>query len=153
MRHRVSGTKFNVDKDHRSSLLKNLLTSYIIHQEITTTEAKAKALKSLFDKIVTRAKKNDLQSRRIISTYITQSSAMIKLFDELLPKMQERSSGYSTTIKLVGERAGDSSKMMTIKMLTLETPVVKEEKKEIKEVKKTTKKVAKKVKKTTVEEK
>lgn len=145
MRHRVSGTKFNVDKDHRASLLRNLLTSYIIHQEITTTEAKAKALKSLFDKLVTRAKKNDLQARRMVATYITQPDAMVKLFDELLPKMQNRVSGYSTTVKLIGERAGDSSKMMTIKMLVEEAPV--------KEEKKPAKTTAKRVRKSKVEEK
>ncbi len=145
MRHRVSGTKFNVDKDHRASLLRNLLTSYIIHQEITTTEAKAKALKSLFDKLVTRAKKNDLQARRMVAMYITQPDAMVKLFDELLPKMQNRVSGYSTTVKLIGERAGDSSKMMTIKMLVEEAPV--------KEEKKPAKTTAKRVRKSKVEEK
>lgn len=146
MRHRVSGTKFNVDRDHRASLLRNLLTSYILHQEITTTEAKAKALKSLFDKIVTRAKKNDLQARRIVATYITQNDARVKLFDTLLPKMQSRTSGYSTTEKLIGERAGDSSKMMKIKMLVEEAPIVEEKKT-------TVKKTAKRVKKTAVEEK
>ncbi len=145
MRHRVSGTKFNVDRDHRASLLRNLLTSYIIHQEITTTEAKAKALKSLFDKLVTRAKKNDLQARRMVATYITQPDAMVKLFDELLPKMQNRVSGYSTTVKHIGERAGDSSKMMTIKML-VEEAAVKEEKKPAKTT-------AKRVRKTKMEEK
>jgi large subunit ribosomal protein L17 len=146
MRHRVSGTKFNVDKDHRVSLLRNLLTSYIVHQEITTTEAKAKALKTLFDRIVTRAKKNDLQARRIVGSYITMPEARIKLFDTLLPLMQNRTSGYSTTEKLIGERAGDSSKMMRIKMLVEEV--------EIKEEKKPAKKTAaKRVTKTKVEEK
>ncbi len=145
MRHRVSGTKFNVDKDHRNSLLRNLLTSYIMHEEITTTEAKAKALKTFFDKVVTRAKKNDLQARRIVNSYVTQSEAAVKLFDVLLPKMQNRLSGYSTTEKLVGERAGDSSKMMKIKMLVEEAPV--------KEEKKAAKTTAKRAKKTKVEEK
>lgn len=116
-----------------------------MHEEITTTEAKAKALKTFFDKVVTRAKKNDLQARRIVNSYVTQSEAAVKLFDVLLPKMQNRLSGYSTTEKLVGERAGDSSKMMKIKMLVEEAPV--------KEEKKAAKTTAKRAKKTKVEEK
>jgi large subunit ribosomal protein L17 len=116
MRHRVSGTKFNVDKDHRDSLLKNLLTSFIVHETITTTEAKAKALKSLFDKIVTRAKKQDIQARRLVGAYITDNSAMIKLFDTLVPRLQGRNAGYSKTSIIVGERAGDSAKMMKISL-------------------------------------
>lgn len=127
MRHRVAGTKFNVDKDHRDSLLKNLLTSFIVHETLTTTEAKAKALKSMFDKIITRAKKQDIQARRLVGRYITDNEAMIKLFDNILPKLQERTAGYSRTTMLVGERAGDSAKMMTISIL-LDKVMVQEEK-------------------------
>jgi large subunit ribosomal protein L17 len=135
MRHRVGGTKFNVDKDHRDSLLKNLLTSYIDHEQMVTTEAKAKALKSMFDKIVTRAKKNDLQARRLIGSMITKKDVLMKLFDTLLPRFAGRSSGYSTTTLIVGERSGDSAKMMKIAMIL--DPVA-----EIKEEKKTTRKKA-----------
>ncbi len=140
MRHRVGGTKFNVDKDHRDSLLKNLLTSYIKHGEMVTTEAKAKALKSLFDKIVTRAKKNDLQARRMVASMLTEREVHIKLFDELLPKFGSRTSGYSTTQIIIAPRAGDSSRMMKISMMLDVVPEVevKEEKKE----KKTTRKKA-----------
>lgn len=117
MRHAVAGTKFNVDKDHRKSLLRNLVSSLITHEEIVTTEAKAKAVKVLFDRLVTRAKKNDLQARRIVATYVHGNDVMIKLFDTIVPKLQSRTSGYTTTEMLVGQRAGDSAKQMRIKIL------------------------------------
>lgn len=129
MRHRVAGTKFNVDKDHRDSLLKNLLTSYIKHEQMVTTEAKAKALKSMFDKVVTRAKRNDLQARRMVGALVTDREALIKLFDVLVPKLSGRTSGYSTTRMLIGERVGDSAKMMKISMVLDMVEAPKEEKK------------------------
>jgi len=138
MRHRVSGTKFNVDKDHRDSLLKNLLTSYIKHGQMVTTSAKAKALKSMFDKVVTRAKKNDLQARRMVGALITDRPTFIKFFEEVIPKLSARTSGYSTTQLIIAPRAGDSSKMMKIAMIL---DIVPEEKVE----KKTTRKLTKKI--------
>lgn len=129
MRHRVAGTKFNVDKDHRDSLLKNLLTSYIKHEHMVSTEAKVKAVKSLFDKLVTRAKKNDLQARRLVGSIITDRDAFVKLFDVLIPKFTGRSSGYSTTQMLIGARVGDSSKMMRIQMMLDAVPEKKVTKK------------------------
>jgi large subunit ribosomal protein L17 len=114
----VSGTKFNVDKDHRASLLRNLLNSYILNGQMVTTEAKAKALKQAFDKLVTRAKKNDLVSRRMVAQMVTQNEAVEKLFNEIMPKLVKKTSGFSTTEIIEGERAGDSARMMRIKMLT-----------------------------------
>lgn len=148
MRHRVGGTKFNVDKDHRDSLLKNLLTSYIDHEEMVTTEAKAKALKSMFDKVITRAKKNDLHARRLIGSMVTKKDVLMKLFDTLLPRFAGRTSGYSTTTLLVGERSGDSAKMMKIAMILDPVAEVKTEKKE---EKKTTRKKATKKSETSEE--
>lgn len=116
MRHRVAGIKFNVDKDHRQMLLRNLLTSFILYEDITTTEAKAKVLKSYFDKVVTRAKKNDLQSRRMLNKLVYDKKALVKLFDVLMPRLQSRTSGYATT-EALGKRLGDSARMMRIKML------------------------------------
>jgi large subunit ribosomal protein L17 len=118
MRHRVSGTKFNVDKDHRGMLIRNLLTSYVMHGQIETTEAKAKALKQSFDKMVTMAKKNTLASSRTVRNMLTNDDAMNKFVSEVLPKLQKRTSGYSSTEVIHEERAGDSARMMRIKMLT-----------------------------------
>jgi large subunit ribosomal protein L17 len=142
MRHAVSGTKFNVDKDHRASLLRNLVTSLITHEEITTSEAKAKALKQLFDRVVTRAKKDDLQARRMVATYVHGNTVIAKLFNELLPRMSGRTSGYTSTEMLIHTRAGDRSKQMKIKILLDEVKVVEEKKTTRKKT--TTKKTVKK---------
>jgi large subunit ribosomal protein L17 len=136
MRHAVSGTKFNVDKDHRASLLRNLVTSLITHEELVTTEAKAKAIKQLFDKVVTRAKKNDVQARRMVMTYVHGSESVAKLFDVLMPRFVSRNSGFTSTERIVHTRPGDRSKQMKIKLLLDEV----KEAVEAKSAKKTTKK-------------
>lgn len=148
MRHSVSGTKFNVDKDHRGSLLRNLVTSLITHEEIVTTEAKAKALKQLIDKVITRAKKNDIQSRRLVATYVHGSDPIAKLFDVLMPRFASRTSGFTSTQMLVHTRPGDRSRQMKIKLLLDEVKEVAEVKKE----KKTTRKRAVKKEKEVVTE-
>lgn len=149
MRHRVAGTKFNVDKDHRDSLLKNLLTSFIKHEEMVTTEAKAKALKSMFDKVVTRAKRNDLQARRLLGAMVTDKEALVKLFDVLVPRFTGRNSGYSSTKMLIGERAGDSARMMKISMV-LDRVAPVEEKKTTKKPEKKAEEVKKPIRKRAV---
>jgi large subunit ribosomal protein L17 len=88
-----------------------------MHGQMVTTEAKAKALKQAFDKLVTRAKKNDLVSRRFVAQRVTQNEAVAKLFNERMPKLSTRTSGFSTTEVIQGQRAGDSARMMRIKML------------------------------------
>ncbi|MDQ3239462.1 MAG: 50S ribosomal protein L17 [bacterium] len=133
MRHAVSGTKFNVDKDHRASLLRNLVTSLITHEEIVTSEAKAKALKQLFDRVITRAKKDNIQARRLVATYVHGQASVAKLFVELLPRLASRNSGYTTTELLVKTRAGDRSRQMKIKILLDEVKApIEEEKKVVK---------------------
>lgn len=116
MRHRIAGTKFSLSTDHRKSLLKNLLTSLILHDQMITTEAKAKALKSCFDKLVTRAKKNDLVARRMVAKRLYDKIAYYKLFDELVPQLQKRQSGFTTTERL-DERLGDQARMVKISIL------------------------------------
>lgn len=117
MRHRVSGTKFNVSYDHRRMLLRNLLTSLVTSGAITTTEAKAKALKSTFDKFITRVKKNDLSARRYAKQTLTTKEAYEKLFAELLPGLHTRSSGYTSLKRHDLVRPGDGAKQVTIQVI------------------------------------
>jgi large subunit ribosomal protein L17 len=117
MRHRITGTKFNVDKDHRKMLLRNLLTSLILHGEITTTEAKAKALKSVFDKFVTRVKSADLAARRYAVQTLLTKKAYEKTFTEVLPRLGTRKSGYTNIIRHDRPRVGDNAKYLTVKIV------------------------------------
>ena len=123
MRHRVFGRKLNRDVKARKALFKNLINALIEHQEIKTTEAKAKAIKGLVDKFVSRAKKKDLHSRRLVFSYLQNKIMVNKLFEEIAPRFRSRPSGFTRIIKL-GRRRGDAA--MMVKMEFVEGQEVEE---------------------------
>ncbi len=139
MRHRVYGKHLGRDKNQRASLFKNLVGALILHGSIETTEAKAKAVKGLVDKIITQAKSKNTQ--RLVSQFLTQRSIQEKLFKEVIPAVKARNSGYTSIVKL-GGRLGDSAMKVRMSLL-METPVIASEAK--KSTKKVTKRVVKKV--------
>ncbi len=124
MRHRVFGRKLGRDVKARKALFKNLINALIEHQEIKTTEAKAKAIKGLIDKFVSRAKKKDLHSRRLVFSYLQNKNMVNKLFEEITPRFKNRQSGFTRIIKL-GRRRGDAA--MMVKMEFVEGQEAKEE--------------------------
>lgn len=128
MRHRVTGSKFGRDKSARKALFKNLISSLILHGRIETTEAKAKAVKRLVDKLMTRSRERTLQARRIIFAFLQDKKIVNKLVDEITPKFASRSSGFTRILRL-GKRAGDQT--MMVKMEFVEGKEI-EEKKQIK---------------------
>ena len=109
MRHKVYGRKLGRNKAERNSLFKNLLESLILHGFIQTTEAKAKAIKGLTDKIINQAKNKE--SRRLV-----QSERLVK---EILPRLKSRTSGYTSLVKL-GPRQGDGAMMVRMSLLVEE---------------------------------
>jgi large subunit ribosomal protein L17 len=117
MRHRVSGTKFSVSYDHRRMLLRNLLTSLVLSGQITTTESKAKTLKSTFDKFITKVKKGDLASRRYAKQTLLTGEAYELLYKEVLPSIESRTSGYTTLKRHDISRVGDGAKQVTIEVI------------------------------------
>lgn len=128
MRHRSKTVKLQRDKAHRESLLRNLAASLIEHKQITTTLAKAKALRPFAEKLVTLGKKNTLHSRRraitlLGSNQLAERSAKT-LFEEIAPASADRQGGYTRIIKL-GQRASDSAPMALIEWV--DSAVVKEE--------------------------
>ena len=88
MRHRKAGRKFSRTSSHRRAMFRNLLSSLIIEERITTTDAKAKELKRLADKLITIAKKGDLHSRRRAISKLGSKDAVAKLFDNLAPRFK-----------------------------------------------------------------
>lgn len=128
MRHRVTGSKFGRDKSARKALFKNLISSLILHGRIETTEAKAKAVKRLVDKLMTRSRERTLQARRIIFAFLQDKKIVNKLVDEITPKFASRSSGFTRILRL-GKRAGDQT--MMVKMEFVEGKEI-EDKKQIK---------------------
>jgi large subunit ribosomal protein L17 len=127
MRHRVSGKKLNRDIKHRKALFKNLISALIIHEEIQTTESKAKAIKGLTDKLISRGKKGTLQARRAIAAFLQDKTAVNKIVDDLGPRFKNRVSGFTRIIRL-GKRRGDDAVM--VKMEFVEKGEVEEMKKE-----------------------
>ena len=98
---------------HRRALLRNQVTSLVLHGRIETTEAKAKSIKPLADKMVTLGKRGDLAARRQAARFLLDPVAVQKLFDEVAPKMAERNGGYTRIIK-TGVRRGDAAPMAII---------------------------------------
>jgi len=113
MRHQISGKKLGRDIKKRKALFKSLIVNLISHGAIKTTEAKAKAVRRLVDKIVTKAKAGSLHARRQIIAFLPQKQAVKKLFEEIAPQFNERRGGFTKMSKL-GSRKGDQAPMVRI---------------------------------------
>lgn len=117
MRHHNNNRKFGRKKNQRNALIKGLLLSLISHGKIETTLAKAKELRPEIEKLVTKCKKGDVSSRRmVVSKLYGRKSEANKLFDEITPKYKDRDGGYTRIIKLP-RRAGDASKLAIIEFV------------------------------------
>jgi len=116
MRHLKSGRKLNMTSAHRRAMFRNMVTSLLEHERITTTLARAKELRSISDRMITLGKKGDLASRRRALSYIKGKGIVHKLFSALAERYAERNGGY-TRILRTGRRAGDSAPMAIIELV------------------------------------
>ncbi|HEX76503.1 MAG TPA: 50S ribosomal protein L17 [Dehalococcoidia bacterium] len=108
MRHRIAGRKLSRPSAHRWALYRNLVADLIRYEKIVTTEAKAKEVRGLAEKIITLGKEGSLSSRRRALTFITDKKLADKVFNELAPRYMERPGGYTRLVKL-GPRLGDGA--------------------------------------------
>jgi len=108
MYHRIAGRKLGRKADHKVALMKNLVTSLIVHERIETTVAKAKELKMLADRMITLGKKGDVAAVRLAARNIQTKEAVGKLFKELAPRFTARSGGYTRVLKYRNRR-GDGA--------------------------------------------
>jgi large subunit ribosomal protein L17 len=115
-RHGYQGRKFGRAAGPRRALLRSLATSLVLHEAITTTEAKAKELRPVIDRLITQAKKGDLSSRRRVAAYLYEEAAVRKLFEETAPYYNERTSGFTRLAKLA-PRKGDAAPMVRIELI------------------------------------
>jgi len=129
MRHQVKRRHLRRNTAHRRALLRNLVTSFLEKERIRTTLAKAKAAKPLAEKMITLAKKNTLQTRRLALSYLTKEAAVKRLFEEIGPRFGERPGGYSRIVKL-GFRKGDGAEMALLKLIGTEFKKKAKKKKE-----------------------
>jgi large subunit ribosomal protein L17 len=113
MRHLNQGRKLNRTSAHRKALFKNLVLALIRHGRIRTTDAKAKELRRVADRMVTLGKQNDLAARRRAFAFVQSHEAVQKLFNEIAPRFKERNGGYTRVVKF-GHRRGDAAPLSII---------------------------------------
>lgn len=116
MRHRKKFNHLSRTSSHRKAMLSNMATSLILHKRITTTTAKAKALRSYVEPLITRSKEDTTHSRRMVFSYLQSKEAVTELFREVSTKVAERPGGYTRIIK-TGNRLGDNADMCLIELV------------------------------------
>ena len=116
MKHRVVGRRLDRTTEHRTAMFRNLVTSLIRHERITTTTPKAKELKRFADKIITLAKRATPHARRIANRDVRDVEALNKLFGPLADRFKTRPGGYTRLVR-VGRRAGDNAELAMIELL------------------------------------
>lgn len=116
MRHAVAGRKFSRPTGHRLALYRNLVTELMRHERITTTEAKAKEIRSLAEKLITLGKRGDLHARRQALAQLYDPQMVDKLFHVIAPRYADRPGGYTRIIKLE-PRQGDAAPMAQLSLV------------------------------------
>src|SRR5512137_1316062 len=116
MRHNKAGRRLGRKTSHRIAMFRNMVTSFLDHEKITTTDAKAKELRSIAEKMITLGKKGDLHAMRQAASYIRDKKVVTKLFTAIAPRYQERSGGYTRIVKL-GIRPGDNAPLSLIELV------------------------------------
>ena len=116
MRHRKGFNHLGRKSAHREAMLANMATSLIMHKRITTTLAKAKALRMYVEPLITRSKEDTTHSRRVVFSYLKNKYAVAELFREISPKVADRPGGYTRILKL-GHRPGDNADMCIIELV------------------------------------
>ncbi|MCA9505628.1 MAG: 50S ribosomal protein L17 [Spirochaetaceae bacterium] len=119
MNHRKSGRKLSRTSAHRKALLRNMVTSLLEHEQIRTTDAKAKELRGVAERMITLGKRGTLHARRQALRTIRSKDVASKVFDELADRYRERAGGYTRVIKL-GRRPGDAAPMSIIELVDRE---------------------------------
>ena len=124
MRHNKKFNHLGRTADHRKAMLANMAISLIMHKRITTTLAKAKALKKFVEPLITRSKNDTTTSRRVVFRYLQDKYAVTELFKEISTKVADRPGGYTRIIKL-GIRKGDAAEMAFIELVDYDENMAK----------------------------
>ena len=124
MRHNKKFNHLGRTADHRAAMLANMAKSLIKHKRITTTLAKAKALKKYVEPLITRSKNDTTNSRRVVFRYLQDKETVTELFKEISVKVGDRPGGYTRVIKL-GTRQGDAAEMAFIELVDYDENMAK----------------------------
>jgi large subunit ribosomal protein L17 len=110
------GARLGGSPSHQRKILANLTAALIEHEEVTTTQAKAKMLRPYAEKMITKARRGDLHARRTVLKKITDNEVVTKLFDDVAPRYADRPGGYLRITKL-GPRRGDGAEMAKVELV------------------------------------
>ena len=141
MRHNKKFNHLSRTADHRAAMLANMAISLIMHKRITTTLAKAKALKKYVEPLITRSKDDSTNSRRVVFSYLQNKEALKELFGVVAEKVGDRPGGYTRIIKL-GTRQGDAASVAFIELVDFDENMAKTVKSEAKKTRRSRKSTA-----------
>jgi large subunit ribosomal protein L17 len=127
MRHRKAGRRLNVNSSHRLAMLRNMVTSLLAEERIETTNARAKELRRLADKMIGLGKRGDLHARRQASAVVQDPKVVKKLFEDIAPRCQFSQSGYTRLI-LTRQRSGDAAQMTMVELVSATAKEAKKKK-------------------------
>ncbi len=117
MRHRKAGNQLGRNTSHRRAMLRNMVTSLFKYEQIETTDAKAKAVRPIAEKMITLAKRGDLHARRQALSYMQDKEVTHRLFDQLKDRFSSREGGYLRIVKK-GSRKGDGASISVVQLLS-----------------------------------
>ena len=116
MRHRVAGRRLSRSTGHRRALYRNLVTDLLRYEKVVTTEAKAKEVRPLAEKVITLGKQGTLHARRQALSFVLDKRVVDKVFEEVGPRYLDRPGGYTRLVKL-GPRLGDGAPMAQLELV------------------------------------
>jgi large subunit ribosomal protein L17 len=116
MANRIAGRKLSRPTDHRLAMLRNQVTDLLRHEKIVTTEAKAREVRGIAERMITWGKQGSLHARRQVLRIVTDKETVRKLFDDLGPRFADRAGGYTRLVRL-GPRRGDAARMAQLELV------------------------------------
>ena len=116
MQHNKAGRRLGRTTSHRIAMFRNMVTSLLSHEKITTTDAKAKEIRSIAEKMITLGKRGDLHAMRQAASFIRDKKVVTKLFSAIAPRYKERAGGYTRIVK-IGIRPGDNAPLSIIELV------------------------------------
>lgn len=116
MRHGKTGRRLGLKTSHREAMFRNMVTSLLSHEKITTTDAKAKEIRVVAERMITLGKRGDLHAMRLAASVIREKSVVTKLFSTIAPRYKDRPGGYTRIVKL-GIRQGDAAPLSLIELV------------------------------------
>lgn len=125
MRHAIKNRKLGRTTSHRQAMFRNQVTSLLEHGRIKTTLAKAKELRPIAERLITRGRQDSVHARRMVGRWVRDRSVVRKLFEDVAPRFTDRPGGYTRILKL-GPRKGDAAEMAYLELVDFEPGAVTE---------------------------